>query len=141
MWTRSRNDLFGLPGRRCNRGWQVAPSARSEMMRTNRQRAGWGVGSAAAILLMASSVAAQAQDSEQGRLLARQWCTSCHLVEAGGTASDAAPPFATISKDPANTPERLHGWLAAPHPPMPDLKLSRDEEDDIVAYLLSLKPR
>jgi mono/diheme cytochrome c family protein len=91
------------------------------------------------ILLILPSVAAQAQDAAQGRSLARQWCTSCHLVEPGIAASDTAPPFATIAKDPASTPERLHGWLAAPHPPMPDLHLSGDEENDLVAYLLSLK--
>ncbi len=82
---------------------------------------------------------ALAGDPANGLLLARSWCTACHLVEPGGKASDAAPPFGSIALDPATTPERLHNWLAKPHPPMPDLKLSRDEEDDILAYILSLK--
>jgi hypothetical protein len=72
-------------------------------------------------------------------MLAREWCGSCHLTEAGQTASDVAPPFGTIAKDPSITPDRLHHWFVAPHPPMPDLKLSRDEENDIVAYLLSMR--
>ncbi len=93
------------------------------------------------ILLLASVVAAAAADSERGLQLSRGWCASCHLVEAAGTASDAAPPFVAISKDPATTPERLRAWLAKPHPPMPDLQLTRSEEDDILAYIMSLKSR
>ncbi len=107
----------------------------------NRPSARCGAALWAFILFILSGFTAQAQDAAQGRSLARQWCASCHLVEPGVAASDAAPPFATIAKDPANTSERLHGWLAAPHPPMPDLHLSGSEEDDLVAYLLSLKPQ
>ena len=82
---------------------------------------------------------ALASDPANGLLLARSWCTACHLVEPGGIAPDAAPPFGSIALDPATTPERLRNWLAKPHPPMPDLKLSQDEENDILAYILSLK--
>ena len=93
-----------------------------------------------AILLLAPVVAAAA-DPERGLQLGRRWCASCHLVEAVGPASDAAPPFVAISMDPAITPERLHAWLTKPHPPMPDLQLTRSEEDDILAYIMSLKSR
>jgi hypothetical protein len=61
------------------------------------------------------------------------------LVEPGGVASDVAPAFPAIGRNPETTPESLHAWLARPHPPMPDLKLSRSEEDDILAYILSWK--
>ena len=54
--------------------------------------------------------------------------------------SDAAPPFPAIGRDPTSTPEKLHAWLANPHPPMPNLMLSRQQEDDILAYILSFKP-
>lgn len=93
----------------------------------------------AAVLIVYAGLPARAQDVERGRLLARDWCGSCHVTESGMVGSDTAPPFATIAKDPSSTLDRLHHWLVAPHPPMPDLKLSRDEEDDILAYLLSLK--
>ena len=36
-------------------------------------------------------------------------------------------------------PEGLRGWVASLHPPMTDLKLSRDEENDILANLLPLR--
>ena len=78
-------------------------------------------------------------DSERGLQLARHWCASCHLVEGRGTGSDVAPPFSAISRDPSLTPGRLHAWLARPHPPMPDVKLTRADEDDIIAYLQQLR--
>jgi mono/diheme cytochrome c family protein len=75
----------------------------------------------------------------QGHALARQWCAACHMVEPGGTAaSDAAPPFAMIAQDQRLTPDQLRAWLAAPHPPMPNLSLSRDEITNLIAYIKSL---
>jgi mono/diheme cytochrome c family protein len=35
----------------------------------------------------------------------------------------------------------VRAWLADPHPPMPNFNLSRQQIDDIVAYLDSLTPR
>lgn len=95
---------------------------------------------AAGLLLVAvSSVSAGAADPAQGRLLANQWCTSCHVVEPNGPAVEVGPPFAIVANDPTMTPERLRGWLAAPHPPMPDLSLSRLEIDAITSYIESLR--
>jgi mono/diheme cytochrome c family protein len=89
-------------------------------------------------MTMSASVA-MAADSANGLRLSRQWCASCHLVEPGGVARDAAPPFAEVANDPATTPARLRAWLADPHPPMPGLDLANQQEDDIIAYLMSLK--
>ena len=93
------------------------------------------------ILQSAPAAALAAGDPVNGSQLARHWCANCHLVSHGDAASvsDSAPPFAEIAKDPAETPERLRGWLSQPHPAMPDLMLTRDENDDLVAYLTSLK--
>jgi mono/diheme cytochrome c family protein len=85
--------------------------------------------------------AALAADPADGLRLARHWCSSCHLVEPGVKTSDAAPPFPAVGRDPTSTPEKLHAWLANPHPPMPNLTLSRQQEDDIIAYILSFKPQ
>ena len=35
----------------------------------------------------------------------------------------------------------LRAFLMTSHPPMPDLHLTRDEIDDVSAYILSLKQR
>jgi mono/diheme cytochrome c family protein len=82
---------------------------------------------------------AAAADPAQGRLLANQWCTSCHVVEPGGPGVEVGPTFDSVANDPAVSPDRLRGWLAAPHPPMPDLNLSRLEIESIVSYIESLR--
>lgn len=78
-------------------------------------------------------------DAENGHKTARAWCSKCHLVEAGQAASDAAPTFLQIASNPELTPDRIRGWLADPHPRMPNLNLSRQEIEGLVAYLESLR--
>ena len=75
----------------------------------------------------------------EGLRLARQWCTSCHIVAPGTGGSDAAPPFETIANDPMVTEYGLRAWLADPRPPMSNFDLTRTEIDAIVAYIKSLK--
>jgi cytochrome c len=76
---------------------------------------------------------------ERGRTLAETACSSCHLVERNH-ATDAAPAFATIARDPARSDDWVRVWLTAPHPPMRGLDLTVREIDDIIAYLHSLDP-
>ena len=84
-----------------------------------------------------SSTASWAFDTRTGRQLAQRWCSECHAVEPG-VASDRAPPFEVIARDPMRTPERLRAWLSTPHTTMPDFSLSRTEIEAIIAYLQSL---
>ena len=97
------------------------------------------------LALIASSVLSvgvrAAGDPVNGHDLARTWCTGCHLVDSTSQGGDAAPPFATIAAKNAGNEAALRGWLTNPHPPMPNLNLSRLEIDDIIAYLMSLAPR
>jgi mono/diheme cytochrome c family protein len=94
---------------------------------------------AAAAALAAGGAAAQ--DAEAGRALAERWCAACHVVAEGqGAATDIAPAFPVIAADPARTDAWLRGWIADPHPPMPDPGLSRAQIEDVVAYLSSLRP-
>ena len=95
---------------------------------------------AALALLAPPTVAAQdTGDAAQGVMLARTWCASCHVVEPGGRGADTAPPFVAIANDPKRPPAALRAWLTRPHPPMPNMNLTRAEIDDLVAYLRSLK--
>ncbi len=95
---------------------------------------------AASILLgLVLASPALAFDAKTGETLAARWCSKCHLVGPGGMTSDAAPTFEDIANDPARTPDRLRTWMADPHPPMPNLSLSRDEIEAILAYLDTLK--
>jgi mono/diheme cytochrome c family protein len=80
---------------------------------------------------------------EAGARLAARWCSSCHVV--GPTAkqgvSGGAPPFEAIARMSSTTMMSLRAFLMTPHPPMPDLHLSRDEVDDLSSYILSLRHR
>lgn len=86
---------------------------------------------------------ADAGDVEAGRRLAGIWCSNCHLTGAGPQArtADAAPSFRSIARMPSQTALSLRAFLQTPHVLMPDYQLSREEQDDVVAYILSLDDR
>jgi hypothetical protein len=81
-------------------------------------------------------------DPGAGKQLAATWCANCHRIAPGGPgpASDIAPSFAAIAALPSTTSMSLRAYLRTPHANMPDYRLSREELDDIVAYLLMVKP-
>lgn len=91
----------------------------------------------AAILLASPTLALD--EAEQGRVVAETWCASCHAV---GTAQDTAiagvPSFRSIGARDDLDADGLTVYLADPHPPMPDLSLSRDQIDALVVYMSSL---
>lgn len=81
---------------------------------------------------------AAAGNAEAGRQLVMRSCSSCHATEAAKTATDNAPPFSAVAKTNKENPAWIRGWLMNPHPPMPNISLSRQQIDSIVAYLSSL---
>jgi mono/diheme cytochrome c family protein len=90
--------------------------------------------------LALASLSAQAGNVDKGGELARNWCAQCHVVDDAQTrVTDAGPAFAQIANNPAKSRLGLSAWLADPHPPMPNLNLTQDEIDDLVAYIKSLK--
>ena len=98
------------------------------------------------LLLMAASLPASAQEvgnADVGRRLSETWCSSCHVVAASQSqaSSNGVPSFRAIAADMAVTPMALDAFLQTPHHRMPDLHLSREEIDDVSAYILSLRPR
>lgn len=90
----------------------------------------------AAMRLIAPAYAAG--DAARGQTLANAWCAGCHLVDRKGTGTDAAPPFPRIAENGAPDQLTAKAFLSAPHPPMPDFNLAREQIEDIVAYLNSL---
>lgn len=106
-----------------------------------RRPASWLLAACAAGLLAAPASAQQQPDARAGERLARQWCASCHLVASDerARAPDTAPPFASIAARPSATPGALRTIIQMPYPRMPQIALSRDEVEHIIAYILSLR--
>ncbi len=86
-----------------------------------------------------ASSAGFAADPQEGEVLVRQWCESCHLAGNTNRASDVGPPFGQIANNPAYTNARLRAWLHDPHPPMPKFEIDRRTIDNIIAYIRTLK--
>jgi mono/diheme cytochrome c family protein len=79
---------------------------------------------------------ALAADADNGKRLAERWCASCHVVTADQKSASAdAPPFASIAHTSGFNAEKLVFFLLEPHPKMPSMSLTRNEENDIAAYI------
>jgi mono/diheme cytochrome c family protein len=92
---------------------------------------------AAASLL---SQIAHAGSPEHGRVLAENWCSSCHVVSVGQFPSGrSAPSFTEISQSADFSADHLAYLLLDPHPKMAKLALSRKAIEDIADYITSLK--
>lgn len=76
----------------------------------------------------------------EGLALARRDCAECHVVEGPPRSeTDPIPPFVSIARRTATTETSLRVFLQTMHPSMPDIMLSRQQEADIVTYILSLR--
>jgi mono/diheme cytochrome c family protein len=93
----------------------------------------------AGIAMITAAMSASAADIDQGRKLASQWCSNCHVVAPDqARGGDSAPPFVAIAETAAGRSGDLRAWMADPHPPMPNLDLTVREIDDLLAYIESL---
>lgn len=97
----------------------------------------------AAAGLAGAAAAQEIGNIDAGRAIAVKVCAQCHLVEVGKPPPRdvGAPPFAAVMARPDSTEFKLRAFLQTPHRKMPDFRFTRGEADDIIAYLLSLKPR
>jgi mono/diheme cytochrome c family protein len=81
---------------------------------------------------------AAAADADNGRRLAQQHCSPCHIVEPNQRQELAnSPPFETIARKYGNAPEQIAFAILSPHPRM-NVTLSRREAEDIAAYIGTL---
>lgn len=80
-------------------------------------------------------------DIQKGKSLAREVCARCHLVEVADRSDPVLgiPSFQEVAYRPSTTALSLRVFLRSPHKDMPNLVLSKDDTDAIVAYILSLK--
>ena len=92
-------------------------------------------------ILFAAAIAAQsavAEDMDNGKRLAQQHCSPCHVVEPGSRRELAnSPPFEAIARKFGNAPELITFAILSPHPRM-NLAPSRRDALDIAAYIATL---
>jgi mono/diheme cytochrome c family protein len=94
-------------------------------------------------LAIPSAMAQPAADPTNGRALAQELCTGCHLVgpEDKGPVPDGIPSFVEIAGRPGTDADRLQiALLRPPHSLMPSPPLDTRETQDVAAYILSLRP-
>lgn len=94
------------------------------------------------MLLVLLPGAAGAADLDRGRELALRWCANCHVADRTAPAgrADGLSTLPAIAANPRTTAASLRGVLSAPHGRMPDLSLGARDQDDLIAYILSLRP-
>ena len=96
----------------------------------------------AAALSTALVVTGASADPIAGQNLAGKWCVECHGIRADRLSPNpAAPTFPELAAEPSITEYSLRALLRSPHETMPQITFKPDEMDDIVDYIMSLKPR
>lgn len=94
------------------------------------------------IVLAGQSLRAEESGNrERGLAVAREVCSACHAIQAQQLQSPnaRAPTFLAISTTPGMTATALTVALTTPHAGMPMFRLTTEQRDGIIAYILSLK--
>ena len=96
----------------------------------------------AAALVTAVVVTGVSADPIAGKNLAEKWCVECHGVRADRLSPNlAAPTFPELAAEPSITEYSLRALLRSPHQTMPHITFTPDQMDNIIEYIMSLKPR
>jgi len=95
----------------------------------------------AAYLFLTMAQAAQVGSVEGGHRLAREMCAECHLLgaEAGPSNNANAPTFKEVANTSGMTGAALRSSFQSWHNNMPNLIITVEQEDNLVAYILSLR--
>jgi mono/diheme cytochrome c family protein len=100
-------------------------------------------GLTAGVLLLApiNAHARGTGNPQRGRVLAESFCTSCHGIAAssGPSMNHRAPPFTQLAQTPGMSAIALRAALQTSHRKMPNLLLRKQDREDVIAYILSLK--
>jgi mono/diheme cytochrome c family protein len=80
-------------------------------------------------------------DSSAGLVLARKICVECHYVEKqwADLYVYEAPSFVDIANHSDHSEMSLQVFFRSPHNRMPNIKLTSDEIDDVISYILGLR--
>ena len=116
-----------------------------QLLVQRRPRIGAAIGGAllaAALSVAASHVHAQGVGSPRdGLALAQEVCSECHAIRRGQVRSpnSRAPTFLELATAPGMTIAALSVALTTPHAGMPMFKLTTEQREDVIAYILSLR--
>src|SRR5215472_4737820 len=91
----------------------------------------------AALCVLAGEFGAAAADANNSKRIAQMRCSPCHIVVPNQRQEIAkSPPFDVIARQNGFDAEMLAYLILAPHPRM-SLTFSREEVDDLAAYIAS----
>ena len=90
---------------------------------------------------LASAAAQDVGTLRQGDTLAHSVCAECHQVDTGAppAARNRAPNFETLANTRGMNAQALRVALRTSHMRMPNLMLTEDQRESVIAYILSLK--
>jgi mono/diheme cytochrome c family protein len=91
-----------------------------------------------ATLLIATNLSTRA-DVDRGKRIAQTRCAPCHIVVPNQRQELAnSPPFDEIAKRNEVNAGMVAFWILSPHPRM-NMTISREEAEDLAAYIVSLR--
>ncbi|MEM7687009.1 MAG: cytochrome C [Pseudomonadota bacterium] len=97
----------------------------------------------AALLLDASPLNAQdlPGDPVAGLEFARQICAECHYVERqwADLYVHEAPSFIDVAENSDHNEMSLRVFFVTPHLTMPNLRLTDEQTDNVISWILSLR--
>lgn len=92
-------------------------------------------------LMVVPAAAAELGDILRGRAFAEAVCSDCHGVSPAATISprSEATPFSVVSRTPGFNEQSLAVFLQTSHASMPNLVITGQNRDDLIAYIVSLR--
>ena len=94
------------------------------------------------LLLLILPTFARAQDVTRGKVMAQRWCANCHVVAPSATIGSAngLQTFPALAADPKINESKLRAAMTAQHGGRrPDFALTKQEQDDLITYIFSLR--
>ena len=84
---------------------------------------------------------AAAADARRGEMFAKRWCSQCHGITPNQSSpKNNVPSFSELAGHRSIDENWLRAALrTTPHGAMPKFKLRRQDLDDVVSYILSLR--
>jgi mono/diheme cytochrome c family protein len=142
-WRKGDSNSLGPIGSSCRgRYGDAARSMRRPQLQTAGKLIMKRIVSAVALSIVSVVSMDALADPAAGERLAEKWCAECHAIRADRLSPNpASPTFPKLAAEPSITEYSLRALLRSPHETMPHIMFKDDELDDIISYIMSLKPR